>query len=153
MQCYTPDHRTINDFRKNNREELESYFVEIVRIFNKLGFTQVGKIYIDGTKVKGNASSKRTKDRQGLEKWLSKIKEKIADLMKEAEAIDIEEEERYKSEEAQELLKKKLSNHKVYKGTECTNCVKRSLCTKAKVRELLLDICEPLLTNEREITQ
>src|SRR3989338_1064446 len=38
----------------------------------------------------------------------------------------------------------------VYKGTECTNCVKRSLCTKAKVRELLIDIREPLLKRMRE---
>lgn len=115
MQCYTPDHRTINDFRKNNLEELENYFVEIVRIFNKLGFTKVGKIYIDGTKVKGNASSKRTKKREDFEKWLSNIKEKIADLLKEAEAIDREEEERYKSQEAQELIKQKLSNRNYLK--------------------------------------
>ena len=73
MQCYTPDHRTISDFRKNNLEELEKYFVEMVRIFNTLGFTQVGKIYIDGTKVKGNASAKRTKDKKGFEKWLQTI--------------------------------------------------------------------------------
>ena len=38
----------------------------------------------------------------------------------------------------------------MYKGTECTNCTKRSLCTKAKVRELLLDIREPLLGRMRE---
>ncbi|MCP4325489.1 MAG: IS5/IS1182 family transposase, partial [Alteromonadales bacterium] len=41
-------------------------------------------------------------------------------------------------------------NHKVYKGTECANCVKRSLCTKSKVRELLIDIREPLLRRMRE---
>ncbi|MBT6561142.1 MAG: IS5/IS1182 family transposase, partial [Candidatus Scalindua sp.] len=41
-------------------------------------------------------------------------------------------------------------NHKVYKGTECTSCAKRLLCTKSKVRELLLDIREPLLNRMRE---
>ncbi|MDN3511207.1 MAG: transposase [Candidatus Jettenia sp.] len=41
-------------------------------------------------------------------------------------------------------------NHKVYKGRECGACQKRSLCTKAKVRELLLDIREPLLQKMRE---
>ena len=61
MQCYTPDHRTISDFRKDNLKEIENYFVEIVRIFKNLGFTNVGKIFIDGTKVKGSASAKRTK--------------------------------------------------------------------------------------------
>jgi len=45
MQCYTPDHRTISDFRKNNLRAIEKYFVDIVRIFSKLGYTRVGKIY------------------------------------------------------------------------------------------------------------
>jgi hypothetical protein len=43
------------------------------RIFSTLGYTSVGKIYIDGTKLKGNASAKRTKDRAGFEKWLSEL--------------------------------------------------------------------------------
>ena len=34
-------------------------------------------IYIDGTKLKGNAPrQKRTKDRAGFEKWLSEIEER-----------------------------------------------------------------------------
>ncbi|MFQ5965189.1 MAG: transposase, partial [Candidatus Scalinduaceae bacterium] len=115
MQCYRPDHRTISDFRKNNLEEIERYFVEIVRIFNKLGFARVGKIYIDGAKIKGNASAKRTKDQAGFEKWLSNIREEITDLMKEVEAIDKEEDERYKAEAAQELLKKRLSGREYLK--------------------------------------
>ena len=43
MQCYTPDHRTISDFRKNNLKEIERYFVDIVRIFSTLGYTHIGK--------------------------------------------------------------------------------------------------------------
>ncbi|MGQ3685685.1 MAG: transposase [Candidatus Loosdrechtia sp.] len=41
-------------------------------------------------------------------------------------------------------------NHKVYKGTECGACQKKSLCTKAKARELLIDIREPLLQKMRK---
>lgn len=78
MQCYTPDHRTISDFRKNNLKAIEKYFVDIVRIFSTLGYTSVGKIYLDGTKIKGNASAKRTKDREGFEKWLAEIEAEIA---------------------------------------------------------------------------
>ena len=37
-----------------------------------------------------------------------------------------------------------------YRGRECGACQKRSLCTKAKVRELLIDIREPLLQKMRE---
>ena len=38
----------------------------------------------------------------------------------------------------------------MYKGTECINCVKLSLCTKLKAREILLDIREPLMNKMRE---
>ena len=58
--------------------------MDIVRIFSKLGYSHVGKIYIDGTKLKGNASAKRTKDRAGFEKWLSEIEEALK-IMKEEE--------------------------------------------------------------------
>ncbi len=110
MQCYTPDHRTISDFRKNNLKEIEKYFVDIVRIFSKLGYTSVGKIYLDGTKIKGNASAKRTKDREGFEKWLSEIEEEIATVLKEAETIDNQEDESCKIDPEQEALQEKLSD-------------------------------------------
>lgn len=109
MQCYTPDHRTISDFRKNNLKAIEKYFVDIVRIFSTLGYTSVGKIYLDGTKIKGNASAKRTKDREGFEKWLSGIEEEIAALLKEAETIDMQEDNTCKGDPEQEALQKKLS--------------------------------------------
>lgn len=110
MQCYTPDYRTISDFRKNNLPDIERYFVDIVRIFRTLGYSHLGKIYIDGTKIKGNASAKRTKDKEGFEKWLSGIEGEIAALLKEAETIDKQEDERCEINPEQEALQKKLSN-------------------------------------------
>ena len=115
MQSYTPDHRTISDFRKNNLKEIGKYFVDIVRIFSKLGYSHVGKIYLDGTKLKGNASAKRTKDRAGFEKWLSEIEEEVAKLLKECETIDNQEDETCKIDPDQEALKKKLSNRNYLK--------------------------------------
>ena len=115
MQSYTPDHRTISDFRKNNLKEIGKYFVDIVRIFSKLGYSHVGKIYIDGTKLKGNASAKRTKDRAGFEKWLSEIEGEIGKLLKECETIDNQEDETCKIDPDQEALKKKLSNRNYLK--------------------------------------
>ncbi|MCP4253870.1 MAG: IS1182 family transposase [Candidatus Scalindua sp.] len=116
MQCYRPDYRTISDFRKNNIKEIEKYFVDIVRIFSELGYKNVGKIYVDGAKFKGSASSKRTKDRAGFEKWLERIDEEIKDLLKEAEAIDNQEDESCKLSSEQEELQKKLGNRKYVKG-------------------------------------
>ncbi len=115
MQSYTPDYRTISDFRKDNLKEIERYFIEIVRIFKSLGFSRVGKVYIDGTKIKASASAKRTKDQAGFEKWLNFIEEEIAQLLKEAEAVDIKEDESAKAGEEQELLMKKLAKNNYLK--------------------------------------
>ena len=116
MQCYRPDYRTICDFRKNNIKEIEKYFVDIVRIFSELGYRNVGKIYLDGTKIKGNASSKRTKNSADFEKWLERVEEEIKNMLKEAEAIDSQEDESCRLSSDQEELRKKLSNRKYVKS-------------------------------------
>ncbi len=84
--------------------------MDIVRIFSTLGYTSVGKIYLDGTKLKGNASAKRRKDRAGFEKWLSEIEEEIATVLQEAETIDKQEDDTCKVDPEQEALQKKLSD-------------------------------------------
>ena len=90
--------------------------MDIVRIFSKLGYTNIGKIYIDGTKLKGNATAKRTKDRAGFEKWLSEIEDEIAKILKEGEAIDNQEDETCKTDSEQEALQERLSDRKYLKS-------------------------------------
>jgi len=84
MQYYTPDHRTINDFRKNNLAQINNYFVDVLTMFSLLGYKNIGKIYIDGSKLKANASACRTKTKKGYKKWLSRIKKEVAAILKEA---------------------------------------------------------------------
>lgn len=109
MESYTPDHRTISDFRKNNIELIENYFVGIIRIFKELKMLKIGKIFIDGTKIKANASVKRSKTEDGFNAWLRNIKEDISALMKEAEEIDLRENEEYKTDDKQKEIIKKLA--------------------------------------------
>ena len=116
MQCYSPDHRTISDFRKNNTKEIGEYFIEIIRILNELGCSRVGKIHIDGTKLRSNAAAKRSKDEKGYEKWLSEITEEIDNIIKEAEAIDKQEDESCETAEQQKEIMKKLTNRKYLKS-------------------------------------
>ena len=150
MQCYTPDHRTISDFRKNNLKEIERYFVDIVRIFSKLGYTQIGKIYLDGTKIKGNASAKRTKDKAGFEKWLSERTEEIASILKEAEIIDNQEEDRCKIDPEQEVLQKKLSDRTYLKGKieEALEIMKEENREKINLTDLgIIDLLQGLVNS------
>src|SRR3989338_11559523 len=97
-EMYRPDFRTINDFRKNNLKEMEGYFVEVVRVCKGLGMVKLGDISIDGSKLRANASSKRSKDKESYEVWLKNIEEEIRKMLKEAWKIDQEEDEIYRSE-------------------------------------------------------
>jgi transposase len=90
-KMYKPDFRTINDFRKNNIKELGEYFVEILKYCNEIGLTEAGKISIDGSKFRANASTKRTKNKVEYEKWEVALQLQIKELMEKANAIDVEE--------------------------------------------------------------
>ena len=116
-QMYKPDFRTINDFRKNNLEELSHYFIDIVRLCKELGLVKVGQINIDGTKIKANAANRLTKSKDDYERWLKKTEQKIKNIFKEAEQTDAEEDLLYGDKRGDELpddinteekLKKKL---------------------------------------------
>jgi len=51
-----PDFRTINRFRKDNIDLLHGFFVQIVRVCREMGMVSVGRIVLDSTKLKANAS-------------------------------------------------------------------------------------------------
>jgi transposase len=102
-QLYRPDFRTINDFRKNNIQELADCFVTIVRLCKELGLLTAGQINIDGTKIKANAANRRTKTRDDYQRWLKKVNKKITDILTEADQVDTEEDERYGDKRGDEL--------------------------------------------------
>ena len=65
-----PSYKTISEFRRKHLKEIKELFKEIVGIGIKLGMVKVGniKICIDGSKIRANAASKKSKDEQGLKK-------------------------------------------------------------------------------------
>jgi transposase len=52
----TPEFRTLSDFRKIHREALEGLFEQVLRLALKAGAMKLGRVAIDGSKVKANAS-------------------------------------------------------------------------------------------------
>ena len=102
-QMYKPDFRTVNDFRKNNIEELSGYFINIVRMCKELGLISVGQMNIDGTKIKANAANRRTKSKEAYQKWIKRIDDKIKKILQEAEATDTREDQIYQDKRGDEL--------------------------------------------------
>src|SRR4030095_9195650 len=77
---HRPDFRTINDFRKNNIEWFSKYFLDVLKICRLLGMANVGTIAIDGTKIRANAATHRTKDKHGYEQWLQRTEDELKQL-------------------------------------------------------------------------
>lgn len=101
----TPSYKTISEFRRKHLKEIKQLFREIVRIGIELGLVEVGniKVSIDGSKIRANAASKKSKDEQGLEKLLDEVEKEIDDILKEAEDIDRKEDEKYGDRRGDEL--------------------------------------------------
>jgi transposase len=83
-----PDFRTICRFRSGHLDSIKDVFSQVVTVCKEMGMLGVGKISLDGTKVKANASVKQSKTADALEKEIEKI-------LKESIEIDKAEDEMY----------------------------------------------------------
>jgi transposase len=88
-----PDFRTINRLRKDNVDLLKGLFVQIVRVCREMGMVSVGRIAIDSTKLKANASYCRTKRADNLEEEIEGIDQEISSILRECDEIDQREDE------------------------------------------------------------
>jgi transposase len=84
----SPDFRTLCLFRAEHVDVLPNLFVEVVRLCASLGMVGLGHIAFDGTKLKANASVKQTRDRDGLEKEIERIKEQMRQMIESSAKID-----------------------------------------------------------------
>ena len=91
----TPDFRTISDFRKDKLIDFKKIFEEVLDTCFRIGMVRVGKITIDGTKIRASASRNKAVYRINLTRRKELIKQKVEEIIKEVEALDQEEDELY----------------------------------------------------------
>lgn len=85
-----PDHDTIANFRKRFLKELESLFVEILMIAQRTGVLKVGKVSLDGTKIKANASKHKALSYAHASKLQKQLEAEVRTLMQKAGEADNE---------------------------------------------------------------
>jgi hypothetical protein len=51
-----PDFRTIADFRRRHLAALQGFFEQVLRLARELGAPRIGRVVLDSSKVKANAS-------------------------------------------------------------------------------------------------
>lgn len=107
-----PDFRTISDFRKRHLLALEGLFVDVLKLCAQAGLAQVGRIALDGSKVKANASRHKAMSYDYMLKEEKRLKQEITSLLAQAEAADQAEDQSYGRERRGEELPEELARRK-----------------------------------------
>jgi transposase len=86
-----PDFRTIADFRKIHLTALTGFFEQVLALARELGLGRVGRVAVDGTKIKANASKHKAMSYDRLPQKARQLRDEVADLLAQAEATDARE--------------------------------------------------------------
>jgi transposase len=98
-----PDFRTISDFRKIHIGTLQNLFEQVLEIALESGTVKLGRVSLDGTKVKANASKHKAMSYGRMKEKQQQLKEEVKQLLAQAEAADEEEDRRHGDRRGEEL--------------------------------------------------
>src|SRR6202166_4403280 len=98
-----PDFRTISDFRKIHIETLRGLFEQVLAMALECGAIQLGRVSLDGTKLKANASKNKAMSYGRMKEKQQKLKAEFKQLLDQAAAADETEDHQYGGKRGDEL--------------------------------------------------
>ena len=129
-----PDHKTIAEFRRNNKEVLKNILKQCARLCLDLDLIEGNMLFVDGTKINANSGIKSNWNKKRCNKVLKHIDERIAKILAECERADANEE----NEASHVHMKKELTETKVFKEK-----VEQILKTLEKENKTQLNTVDP----------
>ena len=90
-----PRHRTLCEFRRRHLDDFGAVFAEVVRLARGMGLAGLGRVSVDGTKVRANASKRKAMSYGRMTREERRLRAEIAGLLEKAEAVDAAEDARY----------------------------------------------------------
>jgi hypothetical protein len=105
------DFRTISDFRKIHLKTLSGFFEEALKIVQEAGTIELGRVALDGTKIKANASKHKAMSYDRMAQQEEAIREQVKELMAKAAATDAEEDARFGKDKRGDELPEELQRH------------------------------------------
>ena len=103
-----PDFRTISDFRKLHLKALEELFQQMLRLTLETGTMKLGRVALDGSKFKANASKHKAMSYGRMDETEKRLREEVRKLLRQAEATDKEEDQRYGGDRRGDALPEEL---------------------------------------------
>jgi transposase len=98
-----PDFRTISDFRKIHLAALQELFEQVLEMALESGTVKLGRVSLDGTKVKANASKHKAMSYGRAKEKQSQLRQEVKELLGQAAAADEEEDRRHGNRRGDEL--------------------------------------------------
>lgn len=98
-----PDHCAISRFRARHEKLMKKVFCEILSLCAEAGLVRVGDVYLDGTKIKGNASL-------SANRTLEQLNKEVERMLEEARAKDEEEDRIYGANHRGDELPEELAD-------------------------------------------
>jgi transposase len=90
-----PDFRTISDFRKIHHKALQALFQQVLRMALEAGAMKLGRVALDGSKIKANASKHKAMSYGRMKEKEEQLKKEVRALLNEADRIDSREDKLY----------------------------------------------------------
>ena len=88
MGSLKPDHKTIAEFRRKNENAISKVLSEVARLCLRLGLIEGNTLFVDGSKIRANASINNSWSKERCQKKLKKIDKRIAEILEECKAAD-----------------------------------------------------------------
>lgn len=83
-----PDHKTISEFRRNNKKPLKLLLKQVARICMELDLIEGNSLFLDGSKIRGNCSINATRSKECCDKQLTKLDARIDEILTQCSKAD-----------------------------------------------------------------
>jgi len=90
-----PDFRSIGRFRKRHLAALGNVFLQALELCRAAGMVSLGRVALDGTKVRANASRHKAMSYARLTEKQKILAQEVSDLLAQAQAVDAAEDARF----------------------------------------------------------
>ena len=98
-----PDHKTISSFRRRHLAAFGGLFLQVLVLCQEAGLVRLGRVALDGTKVKANASRHKAMSYARMTEREAQLAAQVKAILDEAEAIDAAEDAEYGDARGDEL--------------------------------------------------
>lgn len=90
-----PDFRSVARFRRRHLDALEALFMEVLELCQAAGMVKLGRVALDGSKVRANASRRKAMSYKRMTEREAHLQAEVDKMMADAEATDTAEDERF----------------------------------------------------------